>query len=324
MRGRNVVVVIATLLIANAVFSVMGATQTKENEGCGCHQNISQPLTYEVGICDGFDTQSPPGGEPVDPSVNLINWIGAHYHGITSIKNCDEDTDNMYWAHTFYFTYACASPCEQIESAILNITLKNDHYNDHLKVGCITDISDTWEINEEMEAGGWLNDGQTGTISVYINDNSYPALLDAIRLNMFLDVAVDDDSPVDCATLTIICGDTTCESLDVEIQQGWYLFGTPIPLVITNTGSTACCYINWTVYKGTDTSGQLIKASVLNNPLLQTQSETVTFNKNDFPPFTFLEFVDLFVQVQAYNGGVCTATDTEDAICLFMGNIIIV
>jgi hypothetical protein len=49
-----------------------------------------------VGSCDEFALP----GEATDPSQTLLDWISTHY-AFRDTKDCDEDINDRYWAHTF-------------------------------------------------------------------------------------------------------------------------------------------------------------------------------------------------------------------------------
>lgn len=156
---------------------------------------------FTVGICDNFNLPT----EATNPSQALLDWIAAHYaYGDT--RDCDEDVIDRYWAHTF--TELAPSPCCHILSATLEITVKNKGFslnNDHLKIGFITDSNDSWEVNQRLTYFD-IDLGSEGTITLDLSDvydDGTINLLDIIESEGFLDVAVDDDSPVDCAILHV-------------------------------------------------------------------------------------------------------------------------
>ena len=215
MERKIVGMLVVTLLIATAVLPVVsswndikdGKNVSMLNKNIVSCQNVGQPIVLTVGVCDDFDTTSPPNGEPTSPSSELLAWIAAH-HYYNDTKDCDEDPEDRYWAHTFNLTGYCCD-CN-IVKATLEITIRNDEENlrDHLKIGCITSDSDTWEYNNQLQDVGFpLNIPTTQTINLDF-------MLDSINTYCWVDVAVDDDSPVDCAILTIWC----CEP-DVEFDK---------------------------------------------------------------------------------------------------------
>lgn len=201
MKRKIAGIFLAALMIAAGVLPVAGSLNDVIDSNMLIYPSAGQPIELTVGECDNFTLPT----EPTYPSSELVSWIGEHYHDITDIKECDEDTENRYWAHTFNLAELCLD--SEIEIATLDITVRNDHGNDHLKIGCITSNSDTWELNNGLE--NYVPLGSTGTVS--LNLNSIPGLLDCMNTNKILDVAVDDDSPVDCAILTIWCREGPCQ-----------------------------------------------------------------------------------------------------------------
>lgn len=119
-----------------------------------------------------------------------------------STKACGEEDDNKYWAHTF--ADLCV-PCCHIEEAYLKITVTNNHYNDRPKTGCITNYNDTWEVSKTLTDSG-IPVGSIGTLILELETVNCPIGLDTIEGNGFLDIAVEDNSPVDCAVLHVTYG----------------------------------------------------------------------------------------------------------------------
>lgn len=179
---------------------IYGLIFTAECISCQC------PCQYEsrewyVGDCDDFNLPT----EATSPSQALLDWIAADY-GNSDTIDCDEDLGNRYWAHTF----TGLEPPDgcQIVSAALEITVKNNHYNDHLKIGCINNNNDTWEVNNTLWYFG-VGVGGIGAITLDLSDvydDGTTNLLGIIESEGFLDVAVDDDSLVDCAILHVTYG----------------------------------------------------------------------------------------------------------------------
>jgi len=231
MSKKIVGIFVMMLMVATAVLPLVNSLN--ENKGniktdhideekissirddtCGCFLidslNIQPDHVLPVGDCDNL---VPPTESDNHPRTLLLNWIANHYNGVQGSKDCDEDTDNQYWAHSFCFVESGICPHTKIESAIFEITLRNDGYNDHLKLGCLSGITDTWDFNKRLNVPPCnIPVGQIGTITIDLG--TIPGLLDDMNgLCGNLDVAVDDDSPVDCATLFI-----ECEECDPSIE----------------------------------------------------------------------------------------------------------
>lgn len=167
-----------------------------------------------VGSCDNFALP----GEATSPSQALLDWIDENYEGSSDTRDCDEDVKDRYWAHTF--TGLCKQGCH-IEKAILHITVKNKHWNDTLKIGCITDSGDTWEVNDRLDDEFNVAVGEEKTIILDLSNvaGTGANLLSTIESNCFLDVAVDDDSPVDCAVLHIVYDSNTLIVYDLNTKR---------------------------------------------------------------------------------------------------------
>jgi len=165
--------------------------------------------SFTVGECDDFNTMYPPGGEPTDPGQNLLDWINAHY-SIPGTRECDEDVIDKYWAHTFDFS--CPSVNQIVDSATLRIKIRNKDDNDHLKIGCIDGAQDAWDFGCRLT--DYMPVGETDIITIDLS--TVPGLIDEMNDHGVLDVAVDDDSQVDCARLTICCEYRFNSILDVE------------------------------------------------------------------------------------------------------------
>lgn len=204
------------------------------NKKCGCCQNGGQPIVLTVGRCDDFDP-SPPA-ETTSPSHALLDWIDANYQGTKGSRDCDEDVINQYWAHTFDLSGLCRD-CN-IGKATFSITVKNLGYNDALGLGCVEGASYKWSngVYGQLDNVYGISVGDVGTINLDLSGD-YPGFFNEMVNHCYLDVIVQDDSMVDCATLTIEC--CTCE-LDVEIQRGFHSGTSSIPIIIRNTGTTDC------------------------------------------------------------------------------------
>jgi len=218
MKTKILGILVCTLLIAVAALPVVmsmndlkdGKDVSMLNKECGGCQESGQPIQLPVGICDNFTFPT----EPTYPSDALLAWIAANYP-FPDTKPCDADPEDRYWAHTFNLNGLC--PCCRIESAILEITVRNDDDNDHLKVGCITSPTDNWEHSVRLDT--YIPVGDTGTINLDLS--TIPNLLGCMETDCNLSVAVDDDSPVDCAILTIWCRE--CINPPPDLVAWWPL-----------------------------------------------------------------------------------------------------
>jgi hypothetical protein len=200
-------ILVVTLLIGTSSITVI-ANNNDDSVKLLIEKKYGQPIELTVGECDMFE----PPNEPTDPSPALIDWISNNY-AYSNTKDCDEDTEDRYWAHSFNITYICHPT--QIESATLQITVRNDDENDHLKIGCIS-CGNSWRHNNRLEVDG-IPVGSGGSIILDLED--IPGLLDDMNQCGMLDIAVDDDSPVDCAKLIIYC--ESIPDLDIPGNLSW-------------------------------------------------------------------------------------------------------
>jgi len=158
---------------------------------------------WDVGDCDDFNLPT----EATSPSQALLDWITADY-GNSDTRDCDENVLNRYWAHTF--SGLEPPDCCHIESATLEIKVKNNDIsndNDSLLIGFISDTGDSWDFATHLS--GWVAVGSVGTITVDLSDvynDGNTNLLNTIESEGFLDVAVQDDSMVDCAIIHVSYG----------------------------------------------------------------------------------------------------------------------
>lgn len=199
------------------VVSVAGSygEQVVSDLDCAVVAGVCDEETVTLTVCECDDFAA--NGESPSPSKLLLDWIDVNYAtrdgeinpDLQGSRDCDETGANQYWAHTFT---ELEPPCGcHIIAATLEITLKNDdeaHDNDHLKVGCISSASDVWEINHDLTFFD-VQVGEVETITLNLGDvygDGTTSILDVIESEGFLDVAVDDDSPVDCAVLTVTYG----------------------------------------------------------------------------------------------------------------------
>jgi hypothetical protein len=168
--------------------------------------------TYSACVCDNFTapTESP------TPSNALLNWINTNYGGTNGSRNCDDkNTADQYWAHTFS---NLGSPAGyQIQSAKLTIGVHNgdtNNENDTLALGFISANNSPWSwsnhLGPPIAPNFGIVTGNDGTITLDLGVLPPPppsSILGLLANNGFLDVVVQDDSGVDCATLevTYIC-----------------------------------------------------------------------------------------------------------------------
>lgn len=169
--------------------------------------NCCGQAVLRVGQCDNFSGST----EATHPSDRLVKWIAGHYKYYET-KPCDDDQIDRYWAHTF--TDLRPKKGCKITGAFLCITICNEHYNDHLKIGVIEDPSVDWSsppyFNTRLTKVG-IPVNTCSTITLDLSHLEHPHagivnLLPAINDYGWLDVAVDDDSPVDSAVLILISG----------------------------------------------------------------------------------------------------------------------
>jgi len=226
MKREIIGILVITLLIATAVLPIaMSMNDLKDKKGLsmlnnkhGCYQNSLQPIDLTVGICDGFDP-SPPV-EPTSPWQHyLLDWIDKNYPGTGGSRDCDETGYDRFWAHTFDLEGICNM--SDIIGATLSITVKNGDSNDGLNLGCIDSDTDIWDVHDTLINWG-VSVGNDGTIIIDIKNN-YPNLFNEMIAHGWLDVIVQDDSVVDCATLTIECCQFSYEIVkvvwDPNVQQ---------------------------------------------------------------------------------------------------------
>jgi hypothetical protein len=195
------------------LLTLNGTCEGRSCPPCTLNLNITVTMpqceSEEFIACDCDDFV--PGTETPAPSTALLSWIAANY-AYNGTRECDEKGQDRYWAHTF--TDLC-KPCCNITGASLEITILNQGANDALLVGFITGSTSTWAVSHRLDWTGWPGGGiplgSNGTItldlsSVYQGNTTTLNLLSTIKSNCFLDVAVEDDSAVDCARLTITYG----------------------------------------------------------------------------------------------------------------------
>jgi hypothetical protein len=136
-------------------------------------------------------------------------------------RDCDDNTTtNKYWATTF--SNLAPPAVIAIQSAKLTIHVYNgdtNFENDTLALGFISTSTSLWAWSEYLgpptpstTPNFGINTGHYGTIQLDLSALPIPSgtptnLLGQLTNNGFLDVVVQDDSGVDCATLevTYIC-----------------------------------------------------------------------------------------------------------------------
>jgi hypothetical protein len=133
--------------------------------------------------------------ENPSPGAGVTNWISASYPGTPGSRPCDSSVTDQYWAHTFNNLTVSGF---QIQSATLDIRVNNRNSNDNLLLGFISSGAPTWQFQQNLVTLG-VPLSSSGLITINLN----AGLLAGIQTNGSLDVAVQDDSAVDCATLTI-------------------------------------------------------------------------------------------------------------------------
>lgn len=153
--------------------------------------------SFAVCIYDKFTGKS----ELSNPRNELKDWINTRYKGKECCRSCDEYTNDQYWAHSFTSLTIPGYLCE-IQSGILEIRVRNKDKTDHLLIGGIANSNDTWEVSKLLTDLG-VQVGQEEILTLNLSDVAGTNLLKAIMFNGFLDVVVEDDSPVDYAILSL-------------------------------------------------------------------------------------------------------------------------
>jgi len=172
---------------------------------CQCNFQVlvqQETLTLSACVCDDFGAPE----ESPAPSTALLNWIADNYVGPTGSRNCDDTSMDGYWAHTF-LSLAPVAGC-QIESATLAIIINNNDSafeNDTMTLGFIKNNDSLWAWSRYLGPPFTPNlDIDLRDTEIIVLDLAAEGLLDGLTSNGFLDVAVEDDSGVDCATLEIV------------------------------------------------------------------------------------------------------------------------
>ncbi len=180
--------------------------QLVSDEDIAVVEGICAVDLVEITVCECHNAST----EATYPSVALLHWIDINYatrngqlvEQYRGSRDCDEGGIDQYWAHTFILPET-PTGCH-IESAELEITVKRDGGNDALLVGFIQNDDDSWSCSRPLS--DWMATGDIDIITLDLSDvygdGSNVSFLDIMEIG-FLDVAVQDDSPVGCATLTI-------------------------------------------------------------------------------------------------------------------------
>ncbi len=160
--------------------------------------------TKTFGVCTNDNFSVSEDSKPLaTPSSQVSNWISHNYANASQLNHpqigdCDSTNDNQYWAHTF--TNLTTPGCT-IKSATLEIRIKNGHYNDDIVIG-FNNLTQSWYFISRLTTLG-IPVGNSETLIIDLSNVSGTNLLGVIMSNGFLDVAVEDDSPVDYAILNI-------------------------------------------------------------------------------------------------------------------------
>ena len=144
-------------------------------------------------------------GEACTPRDAVADWIDLNGKvKRPCCKDCGEEQVGQYWAHSF--TDLTFDGFEEylsvIDSATLEIHLRNNGENDHLKIGFINASGDSWAIDQQLTYFD-VAVGETKTITVDLSDIAGVSLLEDMMYNNFLDVAVGGDSTVYCVQLIL-------------------------------------------------------------------------------------------------------------------------
>ena len=165
----------------------------------GNQSTCAQTVSYSACNCDNFSAPN----EAPSPSAGVLSWISSNWAHLGA-RNCDDNSADKYWAHTFWIP-APPAGC-QIQSATLTIQVHNGDGNDALVLGFLTGYQAQWSLWKHLTDLG-VPVGQSGTIVLDLDNlPGGGSLINDIQHYGILDVAVEDDSGVDCATLTITYG----------------------------------------------------------------------------------------------------------------------
>ena len=242
MKRKIIGILVVTLLIAvtsNQIAMSLNPSDIEKNgitadENCGCNTNLVQPIVLTVGDCGSLDY------EPTVPWPGLVSWIqdamknNPYWKGF---RDCDETGENKWWAHTFDLNLTCNQTF--ISDVFLGIRIDNNDDNDGMNIGFIDKIGDPWQITGRLNTywGIGLNDGFVSLDIDFRHD--YQLFFDKLKDGTYthIDILVQDDSPVDCAILTIECCE--CE-FELEIQRGIFFGKTEPQIIVRNIGNTDC------------------------------------------------------------------------------------
>ena len=204
-RGRAAALVLA-VSITLGLLAVDALGWEQPCEGC---------LYRVIQVCDCYAGM----GMPPQARSELQQWINIHFPGNTTPEDCNDDTNDRYWAHSF----DVASPANglEIQGAFLCAFVTTGHYNDHLKIGVIEDPNLGWSwdnglYNQRLTSIGF-GLGTTDFVMLDLSNLYHPnGTLNLIpKMQQFgvLDVTVEDDSQVHYMTLILLVG--------VSPQQGY-------------------------------------------------------------------------------------------------------
>jgi len=309
MKKKNIVMIVATLLFISIFMPIINSlNNVNDTQFQPINNNASyqpQQHTIQIGICDNFTLPS----EQTYPGTELLDWISQNYP-YSETKDCDEDPENRYWAHTVYLNEEGACVNNEIETVFIEITFRCDHDNDHLKVGCVTDPSAPWNLNgggKRLDDFNNVDIGDVATIMWEVTD-LYPTFLDNVNTYRRIDIAVDDDSPVDCAKVIIQCVEICECELEIEIQSG--LHNGAVPVVISNVGTTDCYNITWTISNIVNIGSATCSDTGMISSLSPSTPQTVTCS-----PTGFISFLEIIAEASVCSNTI-TYSDTANAIIL--------
>jgi hypothetical protein len=175
-------------------------------------------IVYQGGVKDNLATSN--GLELAHPSPAFTQWILNSYH-VPTLRNYDDSGFDRYFGETFNL----ARPGAHIVSATLEIGVRNDDATDALGIGFVDAQGGFTNPQEYFYAR--LNSPQLGIQvgqyqAVTLDLGNLPptghptSLISLLNSKGWLDVYVQDDSPVDYIALTVKyeCNNLlTCQSV---------------------------------------------------------------------------------------------------------------
>lgn len=174
-------------------------------------------IVYQGGVKDNLATSN--GLELAHPSPAFTQWMLTSYH-VPTLRNYDDSGNDRYFGETFNL----ARPGAHIVSATLEIGVRNDDATDALGIGFV-DAQSAFNAGEYFWArlveNLGISVGQYQDITLDMGSlppiSGRPTnLIPLLNSKGWLDIYVQDDSPVDYITLTVKyeCNNLlTCQSV---------------------------------------------------------------------------------------------------------------